>query len=301
LDGLTGRVLDSLQTPSGASRGIVSSAMAAGTISLDGRTVSRLGFGAMRITGPGIIGEPRDPDEARRVLRRAVDLGVTFIDTAHSYGPEVSERLIGETLAPYPDDLVVATKTGLQRGRGGSWIPDGRPEALRSDVERSLELLRVERLDLLQLHAVDPRVPLEESVGTLAELRDEGKVDLIGLSNVDVDELELARALTPIVSVQSRYSLGDRFSEDVLDACERLGIAFIPWYPLGAGSVGDHPAVAPVARERGATPFQVALAWLLARSPVVVPIPGTSSVAHLEENVAAAEVELTPDDLRALG
>jgi aryl-alcohol dehydrogenase-like predicted oxidoreductase len=275
--------------------------MSAGTITLDGRTVTRLGFGAMRLTGPGIIGEPRDPDEARRVLRRAVELGVTFIDTAHSYGPEVSERLIGETIAPYPDDVVVATKTGLQRGRTGAWLPDGRPETLRRDVEASLALLRLERLHLLQLHAVDPNVPLEESVGTLAELRDEGKVDLIGLSNVSVGQLERASALTPIVSVQNRYSLGDRASEEVLRAAERLGIAFIPWYPLGAGSVGNDSAVARIARERGATPFQVALAWLLARSPAMLPIPGTSSVAHLEENVAAADLELSEAQLRALG
>jgi aryl-alcohol dehydrogenase-like predicted oxidoreductase len=271
------------------------------SIVLDGRRVARLGFGAMRITGPGIWGDPRDLDEARRVLRRAVELGVTFIDTAHSYGPEVSERLIGETLSPYPDELVVATKTGLQRGGRSSWIPDGRPESLRRDVERSLELLRTDQLDLLQLHAVDPAVPLEESVGTLVELRDEGKVDLIGLSNVSVDELERARTLTPVVSVQNRYSLGDRSSEDVLQASEQLGIAFIPWYPLGAGSVGDDSAVARIARFRGATPFQVALAWLLARSPAMLPIPGTSSVAHLEENVAAADLELTERELAELG
>jgi pyridoxine 4-dehydrogenase len=270
------------------------------SIALDGRTVARLGFGAMRITGPGIWGEPRDRDEARRVLRRAVDLGVTFIDTAHSYGPEVSERLIGESLAPYPADLVVATKTGLQRGGPSSWVPDGRPETLRTDVERSLELLRTDRIDLLQLHTVDPAVPLEESVGTLVELRDEGKVDMIGLSNVSVDQLERARALTPIVSVQNRYSLGDRSSEDVLRASEQLGIAFIPWYPLGAGSVADDSAVARIARARAATPFQVALAWLLARSPAMLPIPGTSSVAHLEENVAAADLELSENELAEL-
>jgi pyridoxine 4-dehydrogenase len=271
------------------------------SIVLDGRRVARLGFGAMRITGPGIWGEPHDLDEARRVLRRAVELGVTFIDTAHSYGPEVSERLIGETLSPYPKELVVATKAGLRRGGPSSWIPDGRPESLRRDVERSLELLRTERLDLLQLHAVDPAVPLEESVGTLVELRDQGNVDLIGLSNVSVDELERARTLTPIVSVQNRYSLGDRSSEDVLRAAEQLGIAFIPWYPLGAGSVGDDSAVARIARTRGATPFQVALAWLLAHSPAMLPIPGTSSVAHLEENVAAAGLELTEHELAELG
>jgi aryl-alcohol dehydrogenase-like predicted oxidoreductase len=271
------------------------------TIALDGRTVARLGFGAMRITGPGIWGDPRDLDEARGVLRRAVDLGVTFIDTAHSYGPEVSERLIGETLSPYPDGLVVATKTGLQRGGPSSWVPDGRPETLRRDVERSLELLRTERIDLLQLHAVDPAVPLEESVGTLVELHDEGKIDLIGLSNVSTGELERARALTPIVSVQNRYSLGDRSSEDVLRASEQLGIAFIPWYPLGAGGVADDSAVARIARARGATPFQVALAWLLASSPAMLPIPGTSSVTHLEENMAAAELELTERELAELG
>jgi pyridoxine 4-dehydrogenase len=271
------------------------------SIVLDGRRVARLGFGAMRITGPGIWGEPHDLDEARRVLRRAVELGVTFIDTAHSYGPEVSERLIGESLSPYPEELVVATKTGLQRGGPSSWIPDGRPESLRRDVERSLELLRTDRLDLLQLHTVDPAVPLEESVGTLVELRDQGKVDLIGLSNVSVDELERARTLTPIVSVQNRYSLGDRSSEDVLRAAEQHGIAFIPWYPLGAGSVGDDSPVARIARTRGATPFQVALAWLLAHSPAMLPIPGTSSVAHLEENVAAAELELTEHELAELG
>jgi pyridoxine 4-dehydrogenase len=275
--------------------------MPADSIALDGRTVSRLGFGAMRITGPGIMGEPRDPDEARRVLQRAVELGVTFIDTAHSYGPEVSERLIGETLAPYADELVVATKTGLQRDARGSWLPEGRPEIMRRDVERSLELLRTERLDLIQLHTVDPGVPIEESVGTLVELREEGKVDLIGLSNVSVAQLERARALTPIVSVQNRYSLGDRASEDVLRACEELGVAFIPWYPLGAGSVASDSAVSRIARERGATPFQIALAWLLAKSPVILPIPGTSSVAHLEENMASAELELTGEDLAALG
>jgi pyridoxine 4-dehydrogenase len=275
--------------------------MPADSIALDGRTVSRLGFGAMRITGPGIMGEPRDPDEARRVLQRAVELGVTFIDTAHSYGPEVSERLIGETLAPYADELVVATKTGLQRDARGSWLPEGRPEIMRRDVERSLELLRTERLDLIQLHTVDPGVPIEESVGTLVELREEGKVDLIGLSNVSVAQLERARALTPIVSVQNRYSLGDRTSEDVLRACEELGVAFIPWYPLGAGSVASDSAVSRIARERGATPFQIALAWLLAKSPVILPIPGTSSVAHLEENMASAELELTGEDLAALG
>jgi aryl-alcohol dehydrogenase-like predicted oxidoreductase len=270
------------------------------SIVLDGRTVARMGFGAMRITGPGIWGEPRDLGEARRVLRRAVELGVTFIDTAHSYGPEVSERVIGETLSPYPPELVVATKTGLRRGGPSSWIPDGRPETLRRDVERSLELLRTERLDLLQLHAVDPNVPLEESVGTLVELRDEGKIDLIGLSNVSVGELERARALTPIVSVQNRYSLAERSSEDVLRAAEQLGIAFIPWYPLGGGGVGDDSAAARIARARGATPFQVALAWLLARSPAMLPIPGTSSVAHLEENLAATDLALTEHELAEL-
>jgi aryl-alcohol dehydrogenase-like predicted oxidoreductase len=264
------------------------------------RSVNRLGFGAMRITGPGIWGEPRDPDEARRVLRRALELGVEFIDTAHAYGPEVSERLIGEALHPYPDKLVVATKSGLQRSRPNSWFPDGRPETIRSDCERSLVLLRRERIDLLQLHRVDPRLPIEESLGVMAALRAEGKVDMIGVSNVSVEELERAWATTEIVSVQNRYSLGDRESEDVLAICEREGIAFLPWYPLGAGSLTRASELDQVAAAHGATAAQVAIAWLLQRSPAMLPIPGTSSEAHLQENVAAAGLRLSDGEFERL-
>ena len=264
------------------------------------RTVNRLGFGAMRITGPGIWGEPRDPEEARRVLRRAVELGVEFIDTAHSYGPEVSERLIGEALYPYPDELLIATKSGQLRSGPDAWLPDARPESIRSDCERSLTLLRRERIDLLQLHRVDPRVPIEESLGVMAALRVEGKVDMIGVSNVNVEELERARAITEIVSVQNRYSFDDRESEDVLAICERDGIAFLPWRPLGAGSLTRSSELDQVAAAHGATAAQVAIAWLLQRSPVMLPIPGTSSVAHLEENLAAAGLELSDEELELL-
>jgi aryl-alcohol dehydrogenase-like predicted oxidoreductase len=259
-----------------------------------------MGLGAMRVTGPGILGEPRDVAGAKALLRRAVALGVNFLDTAHSYGPEVSERLIGEALAPY-GGVVVATKGGLIR-RGQAWIPDGRREALRAHCELSLRLLRVERIDVYQLHTVDLRVGLEESVGTLRDLRDEGKIRHVGLSNVDVRELERARAIVPIVSVQNRYNIGDRSSEPVLEACERAGLAFVPWYPLGAGDLPARRArFGPVAERHGATPAQIALAWLLRRSPAMLPIPGTSSLAHLEENVAAAALELTPEDLAELG
>jgi pyridoxine 4-dehydrogenase len=264
------------------------------------RSVNRLGFGAMRITGSGIWGEPRDPDEVRRVLRRALELGVEFIDTAHAYGPEVSERLIGETLHPYPDELLVATKSGLQRSGPDSWFPDGRPETIRSDCERSLTLLRRERIDLLQLHRVDPTVPIEESLGAMVALRAEGKVDMIGVSNVSVEQLERARAITEIVSVQNRYSLGDRESEDVLAICERDGIAFLPWRPLGAGSLTRASGLDQVAAAHGATAAQVAIAWLLQRSPAMLPIPGTSSVVHLEENVAAAGLELSDAEFERL-
>ena len=264
------------------------------------RSVNRLGFGAMRITGPGIWGEPDDPDEARRVLRRALELGVELIDTAHAYGPEVSERLIGEALYPYPDELLIATKSGLQRSGPNGWFPDGRPETIRSDCERSLTLLRRERIDLLQLHRVDPRVPIEESLGVVAALRVEGKVDMIGVSNVSVEQLERARAITEIVSVQNRYSLGDRESEDVLAICERDGIAFLPWRPLGTGLLTRASELDEVAAAHGATAAQVAIAWLLHRSPAILPIPGTSSVAHLEENVAAAGLELTDAEFEQL-
>ena len=265
------------------------------------RIVNRLGFGAMRITGPGIWGEPRDPDEARRVLRRALELGVEFIDTAHSYGPEVSERLIGEALHPYPDELVVATKSGLQRTGPDAWWPDGRPETIRRDCERSLTLLRRDRIDLLQLHRIDRRVPIEESLGEMLALRTEGKVDMIGVSNVSVEELERARAITEIVSVQNRYSLGDRESEDVLAVCEREGIIFLPWRPIGGGSLTQVRELDEVAAAHEATPTQVAIAWLLQRSPAMLPIPGTSLVAHLEENVAAAGLGLSDVEFDQLG
>jgi pyridoxine 4-dehydrogenase len=276
-------------------------AAAAGTVGLGGDlNVRRLGFGAMRITGDGIWGPPEDHDAALAVLRRAVDLGVNFIDTADSYGPDVSEELISEALHPYPGGLVIATKGGLTRSGPGRWERDGRPEHLREACEGSLKRLRVERIDLYQLHAVDPEVPLEESVGTLAELRDEGKIGHIGLSNVDTEQLGRAREIAPISSVQNRYSIGDRRSEPVLDACERDAIAFIPWFPLAAGDLEADGVISRIAGAHDATPFQVALAWLLARSPVMLPIPGTSSVEHLEENVAAASMRLTEDEFAEL-
>jgi pyridoxine 4-dehydrogenase len=277
-------------------------AAAAGTITLGGDlTVNRLGFGAMRLTGSGIWGEPEDADEARRVLRRAVELGVSFIDTADSYGPEVSERLIGETLSPYPPGLVVATKAGLLRDGPNRWRPDGRPAHLREALEGSLRRLRLERIDLYQLHRPDPAVPFEDSVGELARMRDEGKVRHVGLSNVNGVQLERALALTDVASVQNRLNLGDRSSEDVLAACESRGIAFLPWSPIAAGRLARPKSrLERAAREHHASPGQLALAWLLARSPVMLPIPGTSSVAHLEENLAAAAIRLRPEEVEAL-
>ncbi len=275
---------------------------AAGTIQVGDLTLNRLGFGAMRLTGEGVWGPPRDRAAARDVLRRAVELGVNCIDTADSYGPEVNEELIGETLAPYRDDVVVATKAGLRRDGPGQWRPDGRPEHLRSACEGSLRRLRLEQIPIYQLHTVDPAVPLEESLGTLIELREEGKVRHLGLSNVDVDQLDTALALTPVVSVQNRYNLGDRGSEDVIERCEQEALAFLPWYPVGAGSTAEFgDALGQVARAHDATVTQVALAWLLARSPAMLPIPGTSSLAHLEENTAAAELRLSPEEVDLLG
>jgi pyridoxine 4-dehydrogenase len=277
-------------------------AAAAGTFDLgDDLTVNRLGFGAMRITGEGIWGEPEDSEEARRVLKRAVELDINFIDTADSYGPEVSERLIGETLYPYPDGLVIATKAGLLRDGPGQWRPDGRPEHLREACEGSLRRLKLDRIDLYQLHRIDPRVPAAESLGTLAELRDEGKIRHLGLSEVGVEEIRQAREIVPIASVQNRYNLTDRGSEDVLDFCEREGIGFIPWFPLAVGDLARPGGpLDEVAARHDATPGQIALAWLLWRSPVMLPIPGTSSVAHLEENVAAASLELDEEELATL-
>jgi aryl-alcohol dehydrogenase-like predicted oxidoreductase len=267
----------------------------------DGPTVRRLGFGAMQLTGPGIWGEPEDADECRRVLRRAVELGVNLIDTADAYGPEVSERLIAEALHPYPDDLVIATKGGLTRTGPGQWPPDGRPEHLREACEGSLRRLKLERIELYQLHRVDPKVPFEESLGTLIELRDEGKIAHIGLSNVSVAQLEQGLAMTEIVTVQNRYNLSDRASEDVLDACTEREIGFIPWFPLATGALAQPGGpLDEVAQAHDATPSQIALAWLLARSHIMLPIPGTSKVAHLEENVAAAQVQLDDDEVRSL-
>jgi aryl-alcohol dehydrogenase-like predicted oxidoreductase len=267
----------------------------------DGPTVRRLGFGAMRLTGSGIWGEPEDPDECRRVLRRAVELGVNLIDTADSYGPEVSERLIAETLHPYPEELVIATKGGLTRTGPGQWPRDGRPEHLREACEGSLRRLKLDRIELYQLHAPDENVPYEESLGALIELREEGKIAHIGISNVSVELLEQALAMTEVVTVQNRYNLADRASEDVLDACTERGIGFIPWFPLATGQLAQPGGpLDDVARAHDASPGQIALAWLLGRSPIMLPIPGTSKVAHLEENIAAAQVRLDDDEIRTL-
>ena len=269
-------------------------------IAIGDLTVNRMGFGAMRVLGPDVWGEPKDRPAALRVLRRALELGVDFFDTAESYGPQTDETLIAEALHPYPKGFVVATKCGLTRPSRSRWDPAGRPEKLRRDLEGSLKRLKLERIDLYQLHAPDPKVPFAESVGALADFQKEGKVRHIGLSNVTVRQLEQARKLVPIVSVQNRYSLGDRDSEDVLQACEQLGIAFIPWYPLGNGQALRLARVRTVAKKLAATPAQVAIAWLLAKSPVMLPIPGTGKIAHLEENVAAAKLKLSKDDLDAL-
>ncbi len=276
-------------------------AATAGTFALGGDlVVNRLGFGAMRLTGEGIWGEPEDLEEARRVLRRAVELGVNLIDTADSYGPEVSERLIGEALHPYPKDLVVATKGGFTRPRG-RWVPNGRPEHLREASEGSLRRLKVERIDLYQLHRPDPKIAFEDSVWALAQLRDEGKIRHVGLSNVGVRELEIALDIVPVASVQNRYNLSDRSSEALLQACEREGVGFIPWYPLASGRLSrPGGSLEEVARRHEATPSQAALAWLLGHSPAMLPIPGTSSVAHLEENVAAAALELAEEEMAML-
>jgi pyridoxine 4-dehydrogenase len=269
----------------------------AGTIELGGEvSVNRFGLGAMRV--PGARGA-QDPPAARILLRRAIELGVNFYDTAHAYGR--SEQIIGQMLHPYPEGLIIATKAGYGRGRAGRWIPDGRPETIRSHVGRSLELLKVDRIDLLQLHTIDPNVPIEESIGAMVEIQTEGKVRMIGVSNFGVEELERARAVGEIVSVQNRYSLGDRRSGDVLEVCERDGIAFLPWFPLGAGALARAGELGPVANAHDASPAQVALAWLLQRSPVMLPIPGTSRVVHLEENVAAAGLCLSDEEFRRLG
>jgi len=264
-------------------------------------TVNRLGFGAMRITGEGIWGWPADRNNALKVLRRAVELGVNLIDTADAYGPEISELLIAQALYPYPEGLVIATKGGLIRPGPGQWVPDGRPEHLKQAVEGSLKRLRLERIDLYQLHRVDPKVPLEESLGALKEMKDAGKIRHVGLSNVSTDEIQGARKVVPIVSVQNRYNIEDRKSEKVLVYCEKESLGFVPWFPIGGGK-GLQPenALEKAAKDHGASVVQIALAWLLERSPVMLPIPGTSSIAHLEENVAATKIKLTSAEWKAI-
>lgn len=264
-------------------------------------SIGRLGFGAMRITGKGIWGPPADRAEAVRVVRRAVELGVNFIDTADSYGPGVSEEIIAEALYPYPPDLVIATKGGFDRPGPDQWVENGRPEHLKSACEGSLRRLRRDQIDLYQLHRIDSKVPAEDQLGTLKELQAQGKIKHIGLSEVNVRQIEHARTIVPIAGVQNRYSLTDRGSEDVLRYCEREGLGFIPWFPLAAGRLSASESVIQRVAERlKATPSQVALAWLLARSPVMLPIPGTSKVKHLEENVAAAELKLDPKTMQEL-
>jgi pyridoxine 4-dehydrogenase len=271
------------------------------TITVGDLKVNRLGFGAMRVCGPQVWGPPRDRPAALAVLRRAYALGCNFFDTADSYGPYVDEELIAEALHPYPADLVIATKGGLVRPSAPRWDEDGRPEHIRQAIEGSLKRLKLERIDLYQLHAPDPKVPLEDSLGPIVDAQKAGKVRHIGVSNFDVRELERARKVARIVSVQNRYSLGDRESEDVLKACEKLGIAFLPWYPLGAGSSLTVSRVKKIAEKMKASPAQVAIAWLLAKSPVMLPIPGTSSIAHLEENMKAASLKLSDEDLALIG
>lgn len=276
------------------------SAGLAGTVSLGGElSVHRLGFGAMRLTGEGIWGPPKNRADALAALRRAVELDVNFIDTADSYGPAVNEELIAEALAPYPSGLVIATKGGWNRPGPNQWTHDATPSHLRKAVEGSLKRLRLERIDVYQLHTPDPVVPFEDSVGTLAQLRSEGKIRLVGLSNVTQEHIERARRIVPIVSVQNRYSFADREWDYVVDYCERNAIAFIPWFPLGAGRVAGE-ALNQVARAHQASPHQVAIAWLLKRSPIMLPIPGTSSVKHLEENIAAASLRLSDDEYQKL-
>jgi pyridoxine 4-dehydrogenase len=277
-------------------------AKASGTFRIGGDlTVNRLGFGAMRLTGEGIWGEPRDAEEAQRVLRRTIELGVNFIDTADSYGPEVSERLIGEALYPYAKDVVIATKGGLTRQGPSQWLPVGRPEYLHQQVEMSLRRLRLERIDLYQLHRIDPKVPAEESLGVLAKLQKAGKIRHIGLSEVSVKEIERARKVVAVVSVQNRYNVADREHEEVLDYCEQQGIAFIPWFPVSAGKLAEPGGpLESAAKRHGASVAQLSLAWLLHRSPVMLPIPGTSSVKHLEENVAAAGLKLDEPEWREI-
>ena len=271
----------------------------AGTIDLGGDlTVNRLGYGAMRITGSGIWGDPANVEQAKAALRRAVDLGVNFIDTADSYGPDVSETLIGETLYPYPDDLVIATKGGQVRPGPGRWEPDGRPEHLREVLEGSLRRLKLDQIPLYQLHRVDPKVPLEESVGALAELKDQGKIRHVGLSNVSEEQFRKAERIVPIVSIQNRYNVTDRSSETIVDLCEQEQLAFLPWAPISEAD--DVDVITKVARDHGYSPRQIVLAWLLARSPQMLPIPGSGSPEHVEENVTAATIKLDQGEVAAI-
>ena len=279
-----------------------SAAAAAGTLTIGGDlTVNRMGFGAMRIVGKGVWGPPPDRESAKNVLRHAVASGVNFIDTADSYGPNVSEELIAEALAPYPAGLVIATKGGFLRSGPGEWHPDGRPAHLREVLEGSLRRLRLERIELYQFHRPDPKVPYAESIGALAELQRAGKIRHIGISNASVEQLAQARAIVPIVSVQNRYNYEDRSSEDVLDACAKDGLAFLPWAPVGGSSPFKAQTLERLARDHSATPLQIALAWLLKRSPVMLPIPGTGSIAHLDQNLAAAALHLSDEEFRLLG
>jgi pyridoxine 4-dehydrogenase len=271
------------------------------TFTIGDLEVNRLGYGAMRLTGKGIWGEPKDPAEARRVLKRVVELGVNFIDTADSYGPVVSERLIGETLSPFPKGLGVATKAGFTRQGPDRWIQLGRPEYLVQQVEMSLRWLKTDVIDLWQLHRIDPKVPVEESLGAIAQLQKQGKIRHVGLSEVKPKEIDQARKVIEIVSVQNQYNVGDRQHEDVLQYCDKHKLAFIPWFPVAAGKLAQPGGkLDKVAKRHGATVSQLSLAWLLHKSPVILPIPGTSSVAHLEENLKAAEISLSADDLKAI-
>lgn len=263
-------------------------------------SVNRLGFGAMRVTGDGIWGWPKDRDEARRVVKRAVELGVDLIDTADAYGPDTSELLIAEALRPYPKGIVIATKGGLTRPGPGRWVPNGRPEYLKACVDGSLKRLRLERIDLYQLHRVDPKVPMEDSLGAIGEMRDAGKIRHIGLSEVGPEEIERARRIVPIATVQNQYNVENRRWENALKYCEKEGLGFMPWSPVGGGRGLKDGAMKAVAQEQNASVYQVAIAWLLSHSAVMLPIPGTSSVTHLEENVAAGKLQLTPAQMKSL-